>query len=93
MMGLDPKPVWNYFEKISEIPRCSKSEERIGEFILSVAKEHKLEARQDEAGNIVIRKPATLNSDTPATVLQAHMDMFVKRTKVSIMIFQVIPYL
>ena len=56
MLNLEPKSVWKYFEEISKIPRCSKHEEKIGEYILSVAKENNLEAEKDEAGNVVIRK-------------------------------------
>lgn len=74
-MNLEPDKVWNYFEEISRIPRCSKNEEEIGEYILSVAEKNGLEAEQDEVGNIVIKKPSTTDHNAPITVLQSHMDM------------------
>lgn len=81
MLGLNPEPVWNYFEEVSEVPRRSKNEEKIGEYVLSVAKEHNLESRQDEGGNILIRKPATIDFDSPTTVLQAHMGVVCKKNE------------
>lgn len=82
MLNLEPKSVWKYFEEISKIPRCSKHEEKIGEYILSVAKENDLEAEKDEAGNVVIRKPAASGyEDIPITILQSHMDMVCEKNE------------
>ncbi len=81
MLELDSEPVWDYFERISEIPRCSRNEERIVEYVKSVADEHGLDFRQDEAGNVVVRKPATGNDDGPITVLQSHLDMVCEKNE------------
>lgn len=81
MLELNPRVVWNYFEKISKIPRCSKNEERVGEYIKEIARERNLEFQQDEAGNIVIRKPGTKSSDSSITILQAHMDMVCEKNE------------
>ena len=68
--------VWRYFEEICKIPRPSKKEEKIAAWLMEFAKKHQLEARQDEAGNVLITKPATPGKEqTPGVVLQAHMDM------------------
>ncbi len=73
---LKPKAVWNYFEKISQIPRCSKHEEKIRQYIIDFAKKQKLPTKIDKAGNVVIMKPATKGMEKkPAVVLQSHMDM------------------
>lgn len=57
--GLQPELVWSYFEEICKIPRPSKKEEKIAAWLMEFAKKHQLEARQDEAGNVLITKPAT----------------------------------
>ena len=56
---LEPRLVWKYFRELSNIPRCSKHEDNIREYIVSVAKKLNLAYQQDEAGNVVIRKPAS----------------------------------
>jgi dipeptidase D len=76
LKDLEPESVWNYFDKIRQIPRCSKSEEKIVEFILSTAKDLGLEAKKDEAGNVVIKKPASQGYENHEGVcLQGHLDM------------------
>lgn len=74
--GLKPEAVWGYFEEICQVPRPSKKEGKIIAYLLDWAKKHNLEARRDEAGNVVIKKPATPGRENaPTVVLQAHMDM------------------
>ena len=74
--GLKPEAVWGYFEEICQVPRPSKKEGKIITYLLDWAKKHNLEARRDEAGNVVIKKPATPGRENaPTVVLQAHMDM------------------
>lgn len=73
---LEPKRVWHYFEQLSKIPRGSGNCERTGAFCIQKAKELGLEWEQDKAGNILIRKPATVGyEDMPGIILQGHMDM------------------
>jgi len=68
--------LWNYFEEICQVPRPSKKEEKIIQFLLDFAKEHGLKARQDEIGNLLIKKPASPGRENDQTViLQSHMDM------------------
>jgi dipeptidase D len=74
--GLTPEKVWYYFGEICKIPRPSKKEERISEYIIDVARRLNLENEVDETGNILIRKPATEGfSHYPVVVLQSHIDM------------------
>ena len=73
---LQPAAVWQYFEDICQIPHPSKKEERLGAFLMDFAKKHKLEAKQDKAGNVVIKKPASKGFENRKTVvLQSHIDM------------------
>jgi putative aminopeptidase FrvX len=71
---LYPQPLWNYFEDICQIPRPSKKEEKVIAFLLDFAATHHLEAKVDEIGNVLIRKPATSGRENDSVVvLQSHM--------------------
>lgn len=73
---LNPAPIWIYFEDICKIPRLSKNEEKIREYLISFAKEHHLEYKEDNVGNILIIRPAFPGFENRKTVvLQSHMDM------------------
>ena len=74
--GLKPEIVWKHFDEIRKIPRCSKHEEKIREYIVNFAKKLNLEYKVDKAGNVVIRKAASPGMENkPIVVLQGHMDM------------------
>ncbi len=78
---LAPKAIWNNFYLLTQIPRPSGHLDKVRQFLLSWAKEHGVEAWQDNAGNIVMRKPATPGREGRRTaVLQAHMDMVPQKT-------------
>jgi len=73
---LEPKYVWKNFYAINQIPRCSKHEEAIREYVLNFAKNLGLEAKTDHVGNVLISKPATPGMENrPAVVIQGHLDM------------------
>jgi dipeptidase D len=73
---LNPAPIWVYFEEICSIPRLSKNEEKLRQYLLDFARKNNLESREDEIGNILIIKPATPGMENRKTVvLQSHMDM------------------
>ncbi|RLF34413.1 MAG: cytosol nonspecific dipeptidase [Thermoplasmata archaeon] len=73
---LEPRIVWKHFDEIRKIPRCSKHEEKIRQYILDFAEKHGLKSKTDEAGNVVIIKPSSPGmEDKPIVVLQGHMDM------------------
>lgn len=73
---LEPRILWHYFDEITQVPRPSKKEEKIIQYLLNFAEEKKLEIRKDEVGNIVITKPATKGLENlPTVILQGHVDM------------------
>lgn len=76
ILKLEPTIVWSYFSEILEIPRPSKKEEKIVEYLLNFGKKHNLETLQDEIGNVLIRKSATEGMENrQSVVLQSHIDM------------------
>jgi len=76
LSNLEPKIVWEYFEDICQVPRPSKKEEKIIQFLLDFGKKHNLPTKRDEIGNILISKPATPGKEKVKTVvLQSHIDM------------------
>jgi dipeptidase D len=77
---IEPTQLWTYFEQICHIPRLSKKESGILDFIIRFAQANQLEYKKDEAGNIVIKKGATPGFENRQTViLQSHMDMVGER--------------
>ena len=73
---LKPSCVFEQFAKINQIPRPSKHEEKMIEYLKSFGESHGLETEVDETGNVIIRKPATKGFENKETViLQSHMDM------------------
>jgi len=74
--NLEPKNVWKQFDEIRKIPRCSKHEEKIREYVLNFAKENGLKSKTDKTGNVVISKPGSPGMENkPTVILQGHMDM------------------
>ena len=74
--NIEPKQVWGYFHDLCQIPRPSKKEKRIIEFMQDFGKQHKLETIVDKTGNVIIRKPATKGMEKrKGVILQAHLDM------------------
>ena len=73
---LKPAVVFAEFAKINEIPRPSKREEKMIEYLKNWGETHGLPTNVDETGNVIIRKPATPGMENRKTViLQSHMDM------------------
>ena len=76
LLKLEPAKVWFYFKEILNIPRPSKKEGKIIEYLVRFGKEHGLETLQDEVNNVLIRKPATPGRENrKSVVLQSHIDM------------------
>ena len=76
LKDLQPSAVWEQFDALTYVPRPSKKEERVIEFLIEFAKRHNIEWQRDEIGNVVMRKPATAGyEDKPTVILQSHMDM------------------
>jgi len=73
---LQPQPLFNYFEQICGVPRPSKKEEKIRQYLIDFSNTHKLVVKTDEIGNVLIFKPATSGyENAPTVILQTHMDM------------------
>lgn len=73
---LSPQPVWNFFSDLNAVPRPSKKEERVIEFIVGFGKGLGLETTRDAIGNVLIKKPATPGKEnSPVICLQSHLDM------------------
>ncbi len=74
--NLEPKALWNKFADLNAVPRPSKKEERVIEFIKNFGNNLGLETFEDEIRNVIIRKPATPGMENrKALVLQGHLDM------------------
>ncbi len=73
---LQPALVFQIFDQITKIPRPSKKEGKIRQYLLDFAAKHGLAAKTDEVGNVVISKPATPGyENVPGIIMQGHMDM------------------
>ena len=78
---LNPKIVWKNFYGLTQIPRPSKHEEKVQEYLLKWGAEHGVEAFRDETGNIIFRSPATPGMENRrGVILQGHMDMVPQKT-------------
>ena len=76
MNNLEPKEVFAIFDEIRKVPRPSKHEEKISQWLVDFAAQHGIECVRDEAMNVIMRKPATPGMEgKPGVILQAHMDM------------------
>ena len=82
LKGLQPELVFKYFEEISQIPRGSGNEKAISNYLKSFGENLGLETIQDDALNIIIRKPATKGyENSPGVILQGHIDMVCEKNK------------
>ena len=80
--GLKPERLWEYFAEIAKIPRCSKHEAKMTEYVVKTAKKLGLEAQADNVGNVVVRKPASPGKQkVPSVCLQGHLDMVCEKNK------------
>jgi len=74
--NLSPERLWHYFAEICKVPRPSKNEEKIAAYLVDFAAKHQLECLRDEAGNVLIRKPASPGKENgKGVILQSHLDM------------------
>ena len=75
------KNVWEFFRQINRIPRGSKNEKQIIEWLKTIAKSRNLACRSDDVDNVIIELPATKGYEkSPAVVLQSHVDMVCEKT-------------
>lgn len=73
---IDPAGPWGFFADLNAIPRPSKKEQRIAQWVRDFGKKLGLETITDDFGNIIIKKPASAGREkSPVTILQGHLDM------------------
>lgn len=73
---LEPKEVWTQFVDLNAVPRASKKEEEVRQFMVDFGKSLGLETLEDEIGNVIIKKPASAGmEDRKILILQSHLDM------------------
>ncbi|MDO6604851.1 aminoacyl-histidine dipeptidase [Arenibacter palladensis] len=73
---LEPKNIWNKFADLNAVPRPSKHEERVIEFMMDFGRSLGLETTKDAVGNVIIKKPASVGmEDRKTVILQSHLDM------------------
>ncbi|MCK9616625.1 MAG: aminoacyl-histidine dipeptidase [Lentimicrobiaceae bacterium] len=76
ILTLQPDSLWFFFNEICKIPRPSKKEEKIAEYLITFGEKRNLFTVKDATGNIIIRKPATPGLEKKKSViLQSHIDM------------------
>ncbi|HEX8268627.1 MAG TPA: aminoacyl-histidine dipeptidase [Flavobacterium sp.] len=87
--NLEPKALWNKFADLNAVPRPSKKEERVIEFMTNFGKNLKLETFEDEIRNVIIRKPATPGMENrKAIVMQGHLDMVHQKNNETVFDFE-----
>ncbi len=80
--ALSPKPVFRFFEELTGIPRCSGNEHEVSNYLVEFANQRDLEVVQDDALNVIIKKPGTAGyASSPAVIIQGHMDMVCEKLK------------
>jgi len=82
LAGLEPQEIWKHFEALAGIPRASTKEAAVRNHIVKLATNLGLESIVDEAGNVVVRKPAHPGRESaPVTALQGHLDMVCEKNE------------
>jgi dipeptidase D len=81
--GLKPEKVFEFFEDISAIPRGSNNTDKIRDYCASFAEKRNLDYIADDAGNIVIYKPACNSDSTEPVIIQGHLDMVWEKDETS----------
>ena len=86
---LEPKALWSAFDALNAVPRPSKKEERVRQFMLNFGKQLGLETLEDAIGNVIIKKNATHGMERCVTViLQSHLDMVHQRNETTMFDFE-----
>ena len=79
---IKPELIWHYFSEVCKVPRPSKHEEKMIDFLFRFAADQKLEVKKDHAGNVVISKPGSRGlENSKVVVLQSHMDMVCEKNE------------
>jgi dipeptidase D len=82
LANLQPEAIWKHFDRLAAIPRASTKEAAARDYVLSLVAKLGLESVQDDAGNLVIRKPARPGREgAPMALLQGHLDMVCEKNE------------
>jgi dipeptidase D len=74
--NIEPIELWNNFADLNAVPRPSKKEEKVIQFIKTFGERLGLPTMVDDIGNVIIKKPATAGKEgSPTVILQSHLDM------------------
>ena len=74
--SLEPSSLWSNFADLNAVPRPSKKEEKVIEFVKKFGEDLGLDTTVDDCGNVIIKKPGTTDMlDRKTIVLQSHLDM------------------
>ena len=77
---LEPRPLWSHFAAVSSIPRPSKQETAVLDYIRSVAKSNGLSYKEDKVGNLCVFRPGSGGGeDSPPVIIQGHVDMVTEK--------------
>jgi dipeptidase D len=82
LAGVEPREIWKHFEALAAIPRASTKEAAARNHVLKLAADLGLKSIVDEAGNVVVSKPAYPGRESaPVTALQGHLDMVCEKNE------------
>ena len=82
LANLQPEAVWKHFDRLASIPRASTKEAAARDYVRTLATKLGLESVQDDAGNLVVRKPAHAGREAaPMALLQGHLDMVCEKNE------------
>ena len=85
---LEPSSLWQAFSDLNAVPRPSKKEERVRQFMIDFGRRHGLETLEDAIGNVIIKKPASTGMEDRTTViLQSHLDMVHQKNETTVFNF------
>lgn len=78
--GLEPPQLWAFFSQLSSIPRPSKHEGRVIDWIKDFASQRGLQWSQDAVGNLVVKRPGSAGGEAaPPVIVQGHVDMVTEK--------------
>ncbi|MBQ3126154.1 MAG: M20/M25/M40 family metallo-hydrolase, partial [Clostridia bacterium] len=90
--GYQPARLFRFFEEISAIPRGSRNEKAIADYLVEFAKSRGLEFYRDEMENVFIRMPGSAGREhEPAVLFQGHTDMVCEKNNDTVHNFETDP--
>jgi dipeptidase D len=89
ILVLEPREIWKHFHDLTQIPRPSKKEQDVIEYMKRFGEGLGLETIVDEVGNVIIKKPATPGREKrKGVILQGHLDMVPQKNSDKEFIFE-----